>query len=65
MWDLQFTKLHDIYALGFSGKSVYALSYNDTDTEIMIYIRNADKFDPANAIEIGMVTSPNEWSADW
>ena len=31
----------------------------------MIYIRNADKFDPANAIEIGMITSPNGWSGLW
>jgi hypothetical protein len=44
---------------------VYALSYNTTNTEIMIYIRNADKFDPANAIEIGMITSPNGWSGLW
>ena len=64
MWDLHFTDLFDIRTLGFSGKSVYALSYNETETEVMIYIRNADRFDPANAVHIGMITSPNNWSND-
>ena len=31
----------------------------------MIYIKNADRFDPANGDNIGMITSPKSWSADW
>ena len=30
----------------------------------MIYIRNADKFDPSRALNIGMITSPNTWWGD-